>query len=140
MLFRSPPRASAEPPATTPAAPAPPHEELADPSSEPIPGSTGRDGEKRRLKRTRKRLKVRIAGTTGFTVDISPRGIGIELTKVIVPGKHVHGTLYIDDKEVGFDGQVRWARAGQAHLNIRAKMGILLTSIPNEFFLLFRER
>ena len=86
-----------------------------------------------------KRLKIRIGKVTGFTFDISPRGTGVELTKTLLPGTAIDGAIFLDAKELGFAGQVRWARAGQANLGIRARMGILLTSISNEFFELFME-
>jgi hypothetical protein len=96
-----------------------------------------RKDERRNLNRLRKRYKIRIGQATGFTFDVSPTGFGVEMPKVLAPGVSITGTLYMDQLELPFNAQVRWARAGHAGMGIRARMGLLLTFIDDKYRAMF---
>ncbi len=93
--------------------------------------------ERRYEPRLRKRFKVRVGAGAGFTFDVSPRGFGVEMSKVLLPGTLVSGELTVNGKDLPFSGEVRWARGGEPALGVRARMGIGLQSIPNDYFELF---
>ncbi len=85
----------------------------------------------RRDRRARRRMKVVVADTTSFTVDVSQGGFSTETMRVLPVGTHVKGTLYVGDRQVPFAGRVAWSRAGSVQLNIRGRMGIAFTAPPD---------
>ncbi|MFN0062964.1 MAG: PilZ domain-containing protein [Myxococcaceae bacterium] len=83
-----------------------------------------RSSERRTRHRARRRLKVNIGQTTGFTVDTNGTGLSMETSKALTPGTQVSGVVFIDSRQFPFTGEVRWARAGNPHAGILARMGI----------------
>jgi hypothetical protein len=83
-----------------------------------------------RQPRVRRRLKVRVGATQFFTVDVGAGGLCAELLRVLAPGTLVEGAVEVGTREAPFTGRVVWARAGDAHLGLRGRMGILFTCAP----------
>jgi hypothetical protein len=92
---------------------------------------------KRLIPRQRRRLRLTIGERGAFTVDVSPGGFCVELPAAIKPGTQISGKLAVDEREFPFTGEVRWARAGEPRLGIRARIGVRFTGIDNAFYGLF---
>ncbi|MFL5319094.1 MAG: PilZ domain-containing protein, partial [Myxococcaceae bacterium] len=67
--------------------------------------------QKRNINRERKRVRVDIAGSTSFTVDVSPGGLCVESMRPSAPGASVIGKLRVQDRDLEFTGVVCWAKA-----------------------------
>jgi hypothetical protein len=77
----------------------------------------------------RRRYAVRFSSGRSFTVDVSSSGFCAELLRVLAPGSHVEGTIQVGPNDVPFEGSVVWAKAGDAYLGLRGRMGILFTRV-----------
>ena len=40
--------------------------------------------------------------------------------------------MRLNGVDVGYEGQVAWARAGDPHLNLRGRIGVRFTRLPGE--------
>ena len=89
-----------------------------------------------RQPRVRRRLKVRIGAARFFTVDVGAGGLCAELLRVLAPGTPVEGAVELGARDAPFSGRVVWARAGDAHLGLRGRMGILFTEATPELLAL----
>jgi hypothetical protein len=93
-----------------------------------------------RAVRSRKRTSVRFGPTpdvrhTGFTLNVSPRGLAISSQTVLVPGSGLHLTLVVTSgRAVRIEGFVVWAQRGLANASIPGNMGIAITWAEEEFF------
>lgn len=83
--------------------------------------------------RVRRRCKVTIAGSSTFTSDVSATGFCVELMRVLPAGSVISGTISLKGQEFSFEGKVAWAKAGDMRLNMRGKMGVAFTRIPESF-------
>ena len=79
---------------------------------------------KRSSPRIRRRLKVTLAAQGAFTADVSMGGFCVEMMRVVAPGSEVEGTLSDGKSDVPFRGVVRWAKAGDARIGKRGRMGV----------------
>lgn len=86
----------------------------------------------RRSIRHRRRIRVTVGTTPVFTADIGPGGFSAELMRVQPPGTAVHGSVRLDGHEVGYAGEVAWARPGAPHMSLRGRMGVRFTRLPQE--------
>jgi hypothetical protein len=93
--------------------------------------------EKRESKRHRKRLYLKF-GADGpsriaFTDDISPEGLFIKTTDLLLPGSRINIDLILkDDSSVTLEGRVMWVkRVPRTLLRVARKggMGVLITRI-----------
>jgi hypothetical protein len=78
----------------------------------------------RKNPRVKRRMKVVIAGSTSFTVDLSPSGFSTESMRVLPVGTPVQGTLHPEGRQVPFSGRIVWSKPGNVRMNIRGKMGV----------------
>jgi hypothetical protein len=83
--------------------------------------------------RLRRRLKVTLKHSPSFTVDIGSGGFCAELLRVLPPGTPVEGTIQLRGGDLPFAGTVVWAKAGDAYLGLRGRMGVLFTRAPSEW-------
>jgi len=86
----------------------------------------------RRSIRHRRRIRVTVGTTPVFTADIGPGGFSAELMRVQPPGTPVKGSIRLSGREVGYVGEVAWAKAGAPHMSLRGRMGIRFTTLPPE--------
>ena len=87
--------------------------------------------------RRHRRFKVTLHQFASFTVDVSAGGFCIELMgRVLQPGSAVEGAIQVGERTIPFGGRVAWARQGDR--NVRGRMGVHFTSIPNDFLVLAR--
>jgi hypothetical protein len=86
----------------------------------------------RRNIRHRRRIRVTLGNTPVFTADIGPGGFSAELMRVQPPGTPVRGSIRLSGQEVGYAGEVAWAKAGAPHMSLRGRMGIRFTALPAE--------
>jgi len=84
----------------------------------------------RRSIRHRRRIRVTVGTTPVFTADIGPGGFSAELMRVQPPGTPVKGSIRLSGREVGYVGEVAWAKAGAPHMSLRGRMGIRFTALP----------
>jgi hypothetical protein len=80
--------------------------------------------------RHRRRIRVTVGSTPVFTADIGPGGFSAELMRVQPPGTPVRGSIRLSGLDVGYAGEVAWAKAGAPHMSLRGKMGIRFTELP----------
>jgi hypothetical protein len=85
---------------------------------------------KRTTHRHRRRLRANLGVTPVFTADISAGGFCVEILRTPAPGTPVDGTIRLANGEVRFAGRVVWARAGSPRLNLRGRIGVCFTSLP----------
>jgi hypothetical protein len=78
----------------------------------------------RKHPRVKRRMKVVIAGSTSFTVDLSRSGFSTESMRVLPVGTLVRGTLHPEGGQIEFSGRIVWSHPGNLTLNIRGKMGV----------------
>lgn len=78
----------------------------------------------RKHPRVKRRMKVVIAGSASFTVDLSRSGFSTELMRVLPVGTMVRGTLYPEGRQIPFSGRIVWSQPGNLLMNIRGKMGV----------------
>ena len=95
-------------------------------------GSTAIVQNTRILGRQRRRFKVQMGATSGFTTDVSSGGFCAELMRVFPKGTAVKGTLLVDGHEFEFSGRVAWAKQGDFRLNMRGRMGVAFTDASAE--------
>ncbi len=93
--------------------------------------------DKRSMPRQRKRLRVEVAGSPFFTVDISPGGFCYESMRIIEPGSAVQGRIRVNERDLPFTGMVAWAKASEPRMQIRGRMGVRFTGVDSTFFSLF---
>jgi hypothetical protein len=80
--------------------------------------------------RRKRRVKVTFPHGPCFTVDVGGGGFCSESLRVLAPGTPVEGTFQLKEGgQVRFEGHVVWARAGDARVNIRGRMGIRFTRV-----------
>ena len=84
----------------------------------------------RRSPRHRRRLHATVGSTPVFTNDVGPGGFSAELMRVQPPGTRVEGSIRLDGRDVGYAGEVAWAKAGAPHLSLRGRVGIRFTALP----------
>jgi hypothetical protein len=97
------------------------------PDSPSASAGTGRPVAARRARRwirVRARWRVSFDHTSAFTTDFGGGGFSAELQRVLSPGSVVEGRLHGKDCVLPFRGVVVWAKAGDAFLGIRGRMGI----------------
>jgi hypothetical protein len=85
---------------------------------------------KRATQRHRRRLRANLGATPVFTSDISAGGFCAEILRTPAPGTPVAGTIRLANAEVRYAGRVVWARAGSPRLNLRGRIGVCFTSLP----------
>jgi hypothetical protein len=83
--------------------------------------------------RHRRRLKVLSGHGPSFTVDVGGGGFCTQSLRVLPPGTAVEGTIQVNGQEVPFAGRVTWAKAGEPRMNLKGKMGVLLTRVAAEY-------
>ena len=86
---------------------------------------------KRTNHRHKRRLRVSVGPTPLFTADISAGGYSAEILRTPAPGTPVAGIIRLVDSEVRYAGEVVWAKAGSPRLNLRGRIGVRFTSIPD---------
>ena len=86
----------------------------------------------RRLIRHRRRIRVTVGATPAFTADIGPGGFSAELMRVQPPGTPVQGSIRLSGREVGYAGEVAWAKPGAPHMSLRGRMGVRFTALSAE--------
>lgn len=91
---------------------------------------------KRSTVRHRRRLRLTVGTTPVFTSDIGPGGFSAELMRVQPPGTSVKGSIRLNGSEVGFTGEIAWAKAGAPHMSLRGRIGVRFTSLPADIRLL----
>ncbi len=74
-----------------------------------------------------------------FTADVSEDGFCAELMHVLTPGSQVNGTLSLGPNEYPFVGKVAWARAGDARLGQRGRMGVHFETIDDRFLAAYQQ-
>jgi hypothetical protein len=84
----------------------------------------------RRNLRHRRRIRVTVGTTPVFTADIGPGGFSAELMRVQPPGTPVRGSISLSGKEIGYAGEVAWAKPGAPHMSLRGRMGVRFTALP----------
>ena len=52
--------------------------------------------------------------------------------RVPPPGAQVEGAIVIAGKEYPFSGKIAWARAGEPRVNLRGRVGVTFTEIPDD--------
>jgi hypothetical protein len=82
--------------------------------------------------RLRRRFRVTLGQTTVFTVDVGPGGFAADIHRALPAGTPVEGTLRLNGADVGYTGQVAWARAGDPHLNLPGRIGVRFRRPPDE--------
>jgi hypothetical protein len=86
----------------------------------------------RRSIRHRRRIRITVGTTPVFTADIGPGGFSVELMRVQPPGTEVRGSIRLSGREIGYAGQIAWAKAGAPHMSLRGRMGVRFTALPPE--------
>ncbi len=81
--------------------------------------------------RHRRRVRVSLGATPVFTSDISAGGFAADILRAPAPGTPVDGSIRLADTEVRYTGTVVWARAGSPRLNLRGRIGVRFTSLPD---------
>ncbi|MCM2333025.1 MAG: PilZ domain-containing protein [Anaeromyxobacteraceae bacterium] len=84
----------------------------------------------RRAIRHRRRIRVTVGTTPVFTADIGPGGFSAELMRVQPPGTLVQGSIRLSGREVGYAGEIAWAKAGAPHMAMRGRIGVRFTNLP----------
>lgn len=82
--------------------------------------------------RHRRRFRVTVGSATVFTMDVGAGGFAAEIMRALPSGTPVQGTLRLNGVDVGYAGQVVWARPGEPHLNLRGRIGVRFTRLPGE--------
>lgn len=86
----------------------------------------------RRTIRHKKRIRVTVGTTPAFTADIGPGGFSAEFMRVQPPGTPVEGSIRIAGSEIGYAGEIAWAKAGAPHMSLRGRIGVRFTRLPPE--------
>ncbi len=86
----------------------------------------------RRTIRHRRRIRVTVGTTPVFTADIGPGGFSAELMRVQPPGTVVQGSIRLSGHDVGYAGEIAWAKAGAPHMALRGRIGVRFTTLPAE--------
>jgi len=86
----------------------------------------------RRSIRHRRRIRITVGTTPVFTADIGPGGFAVELMRVQAPGTAVAGSIRLNGSEVGYAGEIAWAKAGAPHMSLRGRMGVRFTKLSPE--------
>jgi hypothetical protein len=82
--------------------------------------------------RHRRRIRVTVGTTPVFTADIGPGGFSAELMRVQPPGTLVQGSIRLSGQDVGYVGEIAWAKAGAPHMALRGRIGVRFTTLPPE--------
>jgi len=82
--------------------------------------------------RHRRRIRVTVGTTPVFTADIGPGGFSAELMRVQPPGTLVRGSIRLSGQDVGYAGEIAWARAGAPHMALRGRIGVRFTALSPE--------
>jgi hypothetical protein len=80
--------------------------------------------------RHKRRIHVTLGTTPVFTIDVGPGGFAVELMRTLQPGTAVQGAIRLGGREVGYAGEIAWARAGAPHMALRGRMGVRFTRLP----------
>ena len=88
---------------------------------------------KRQSPRQRRRLRVTLGRTTSFTANVSHEGFCTEAMRVIAPGTPVEGAICVEGNDYAFAGSVVWAKAGDARVNLRGRMGVRFSTVSPGF-------
>jgi PilZ domain-containing protein len=83
----------------------------------------------RRAIRHRRRIRVTVGTTPAFTADIGPGGFSAELMRVQPPGTLVRGSILLSGQELGYAGEIAWAKAGAPHVAMRGRIGVRFTAL-----------
>jgi hypothetical protein len=86
----------------------------------------------RRNIRHRRRFHVTVGSTPVFTYDIGAGGFSAELMRVQAPGTPVTGAIRLNGVDVGYVGEIVWAKAGAPHIALRGRIGVRFVRLPNE--------
>ena len=80
-----------------------------------------------------RKLPVFLGGrVAAVTADVSRSGFAAEMPAVFLPGSFVHGTVVVEGAEYPFEGEVKWARAGNPRTSVRSRFGVRFTRLPGE--------
>lgn len=80
-----------------------------------------------------RKLPVFLGGrVAAVTADVSRTGFSCEMPAVFLPGSFVHGTVVVEGTEFEFQGEVKWAKAGNPRASVRSRFGVRFTKVPAE--------
>jgi hypothetical protein len=96
--------------------------------------------EVRSAARNRWRFKVTLGASASYTTDVSRGGFCTEAMRVLPLATKVRGSLEGFGKTVPFSGRVAWSTPGDAHLNVRGRMGISFVEVGAELSDLLESR
>jgi len=82
--------------------------------------------------RHRRRFRVTVGHATIFTLDVGPGGFAADIMRALPSGTPVEGTIRLNGVDVGYAGEVAWARAGDPHLALRGRIGVRFTRLPGD--------
>ena len=71
------------------------------------------------------------AGLPTVPAEVSAAGLSFESSAALAEGTALSGTLEVDGERFPFAGEVAWARASDAHLSLRGRMGVRFTDAPD---------
>jgi len=86
----------------------------------------------RRNIRHRRRFRVTVGSTPVFTADIGAGGFSAELMRVQAPGTPITGCIRLNGEDVGYVGEIVWAKAGAPHIALRGRIGVRFIQLPTE--------
>lgn len=84
----------------------------------------------RRNIRHRRRFRVTVGTTPVFTADIGAGGFSAELMRVQSPGTKVAGSIRLNGVDIGYTGEIVWAKAGAPHIAMRGRIGVRFVQLP----------
>jgi PilZ domain len=71
------------------------------------------------------------AGRVPLPAEVSAAGLTFESAQPLAEGTPLQGTLALDGEAFPFAGEVSWARAGDARLSLRGRVGVRFTDAPD---------
>jgi hypothetical protein len=73
---------------------------------------------------------VTVGSTPTFTSDIGAGGFSAELMRVQSPGTAITGSIRLNGQDVGYQGEIVWAKAGAPHIALRGRIGVRFLLLP----------
>jgi hypothetical protein len=75
--------------------------------------------------------KLTLVPAPPLSAEVSAAGLSLESAEPLPEGTPVRGTLALEGEAFPFSGEVSWARAGDARLSLRGRMGVRFTDAPD---------
>ncbi|HEU4385639.1 MAG TPA: PilZ domain-containing protein [Anaeromyxobacteraceae bacterium] len=75
---------------------------------------------------------MKIGDAVVFTNSVGAGGFSVQMMYAPARGSQVRGTLFLDEGDINYLGEVVWVKPGDPRINLRASLGVRFADLDGE--------